>query len=314
VSRLVGATIQGFRGIREGLIEGFVDVNILVGRNNSGKTSVIEAITRARSAIANSASDVLGRPVHELWRIVRNEPHAWPRELLYRPSSIEGLSVYLRLDDGTNFAMKASLPSPQHNTLSLGNSSQASGVAYQVFRPADGVNPQIEATLWTKLLADRADKVLIEAANTVFGMTVEQIQLPPDGRLLLLFPEHSVPLDAQGDGARSALRCLMVLAALRSTLLALEEPETFQHPGALDRFATAVCTLARKRDVQLVLNTHSIECVRAFLRAAKNAGSDAAVFNLGLERGSLEVRRLASPAVETLDETGIDVRSLQLYA
>ena len=48
--RLQSLSISNFRGVREGKIDGFTDVNVLVGRNNSGKTTVVEAITRAAMA------------------------------------------------------------------------------------------------------------------------------------------------------------------------------------------------------------------------------------------------------------------------
>jgi len=37
-------TIKNFRGISEGYIEGFGELNVFVGRNNSGKSSVLEAL------------------------------------------------------------------------------------------------------------------------------------------------------------------------------------------------------------------------------------------------------------------------------
>ncbi len=39
--RIDSVTLENFRGIREGAVTGLVDVNILVGRNNSGKTILL---------------------------------------------------------------------------------------------------------------------------------------------------------------------------------------------------------------------------------------------------------------------------------
>jgi predicted ATPase len=182
-----------------------------------------------------------------------------------------------------------------------------------VFRPPDATNRNIEAKLWQQLLATRRDKALTRTLNTIFGLEAEGFQLLPDGRLMVLFAEHSVPLDVQGDGTRGATRALMVLTMLKNTLLLLEEPECHQHPGSLERFARALCKQAREQEVQLLISTHSAECVRAFLKAAQEAAAEGAVFHLTLDQGQQKVRRLDPEAVEALQSTGVDVRFLDLY-
>lgn len=182
-----------------------------------------------------------------------------------------------------------------------------------LFRPLDAINQSIENSLWPRLLAKRHDRALTKALNDLFKMDVEQLQVLPDQRLLLLFADFSLPLDVQGDGARAALRCLMMLSALQGTLLILEEPECHQHPGSLERFAIAVCRQAKEQEVQLLISTHSAECVRAFLNASEKVGSESAVFHLQLEDGLLDATRLAPDAVKTLQATGVDLRFLDLY-
>ena len=48
--RLESVVMKNFRGIREGQLHGLTDVNLLIGRNNSGKTTIVEAIMRALKA------------------------------------------------------------------------------------------------------------------------------------------------------------------------------------------------------------------------------------------------------------------------
>jgi hypothetical protein len=183
-----------------------------------------------------------------------------------------------------------------------------------VLRPLDAFNQQIEQRFWPGLLSNRRDKALTATLNEVFALEAESFQLLPNNQLMVLFDDYSLPLDSQGDGTRTALRIMMVLTMMKGTLLMLEEPECYQHPGALERFSTALCKLAKAQEVQLIVSTHSSDCVRFFLQAAKTAQSDAAVFHLTLENGKQDARRLDPEAVETLTATGVDVRFLDLYA
>jgi predicted ATPase len=182
-----------------------------------------------------------------------------------------------------------------------------------LFRPLEATNRNIERQFWSRLLANRRDKTLTKTLNAIFGLQAEGFQLLPDNRLMVLFEEFSLPLDLQGDGTRAALRALIVLTMMQGTLFLMEEPESHQHPGSLERFAQAVCSLAREQEVQLIISTHSRECVTSFLSAAEKTKLEGSVFHLTLENGRQEARRLDAEAVETLQSTGVDVRFLDLY-
>lgn len=48
--RLTDITIENFRGIASAKLSGLADVTVLVGRNNCGKTTVLEAVARVVKA------------------------------------------------------------------------------------------------------------------------------------------------------------------------------------------------------------------------------------------------------------------------
>jgi hypothetical protein len=337
MAKLSSLSIENFRGIREGSISDFTDVNILVGRNNSGKTTIIEAITR--SAIPGGLQhDLFRRPVENLWAQTRTaraiDPASGevPRTIVPTHASQDSLLWYrqnrtkeiviasvLRGNDSSNERLVYRLrdnsqpatymPGPPRK---LGCPEFCEGIT--VFRPLDAFNAAIERSFWSQLLSDRRDRKLAEILNEVFGINAESFQLLPNNQFMVLFPDYSLPLDVQGDGTRAAMRTLMTLAMLQGTLMMVEEPECHQHPGSLERFAAALCKLAKSNGVQLIVSTHSSECVGWFLKAAKASNSGTGVFHLSLTDGKLNARRLDSEAVESLTSTGVDVRFLDLYA
>ncbi|MBI5481825.1 MAG: AAA family ATPase [Deltaproteobacteria bacterium] len=317
--RVESVSISAFRGIREGSIAGLADVNVLVGRNNSGKSTVAEAMSRS-----TQTQDPLRRRTCDLWDHVRQDRQ---QELVFRGDPALTPTVEMKLglwrlggDLRANPTLSPSVPPPPVTEASHSAYSFAQRIT--VFRPPDAFDAKIEALLWPEILRGRRDKALVGALNDIAGGAVEQLQLLPDARMMLLYPQHSLTLDVQGDGMRAALRCLMVLSVLKQTLFVLEEPESHQHPGSLAHLASAVCKLAREHEVQLLVTTHSLECVSAFLQATdeaaraaagQDAKGDSAVFHLKLADGQLEVRRLDAEAVKGLLDTGVDVRKLDLY-
>jgi len=328
--RLHSLTITHFRGIQEGKLEGLIDVNLLIGRNNSGKTTVIEAINRLATA-AGLKRDCLDREVKTIWSR-DHEATEQPRTLWYRQDKsrdIEFKGVYgdtlmpevpseliQRIPERRSYHAERAITlddeSPQESPAAK-NRAPHFFASMTVLRPVDGFNAAIEQQLWPQLLSNRRDKFLTNTLNQVFGLNAESFQLLPNNELMVLFDDYGLPLDSQGDGTRAAMRTMMVLSMLKSTLLLLEEPECHQHPGSLERFAKALCGLARQNEVQVVISTHSAECVRAFLKAAREVESEAAVFHLKLENGKQDARRLDPGAVETLESSGVDVRFLDLY-
>lgn len=311
MARLKSIKIQRFRGIREGEIKDFADVNLLIGRNNSGKSTVAEAISLICSFLGGNSRDPIGRQPIGLWTEIRKTPPSG-QEACYKQDQTKPIHITVDIG-GVMVALDIPGTTKINETAEIGWIREfANNVS--LFRPIDGFNQGIENNLWPQILTKRADKSLVRALNDIFGLEVEQLQLLPNNRFLVLFTDFSIPLDVQGDGARAALRCLMMLSSLQGTLFIIEEPESHQHPGSLERFAAAICRQAKEQDVQLLICTQSLECVRAFLKAAHGATSEAAVFHLKLDEGLLTATRLTPDAVETLQATGVDVRLLELYA
>lgn len=328
---LTSFTVENFRGIRQGTVSGLTDVNVLIGRNNSGKTTLLEAMQIGLTK--EKDLDVLERTITSYWRVTRNAGvESEYLDQLHGVRVSYGFSARSRVGDleslvqaksgvvhlrGERFLVDVDLASAMgdHGVSNrVGGRVTTFASKASCYRPPDATNTAIEAKLWPQLLGDRSDKRLAAALNEVFGLQAESFQLLPSGKLIVLFENHSVPLDAQGDGTRAAMRCLMLLTALKQTLFIMEEPECHQHPGSLEKFALAVCKLAKQNEVQLMISTHSGECVKAFLKGAEAAKSDGAVFHLSLTDGIQTARRLDAEAVDTLQNTGIDVRFLDLYS
>src|SRR5439155_12800023 len=90
--RVKSVQIVRFRGIREGTVRDFADVNLLVGRNNSGKSTVVEAIHRLAYSTTGDAADPLNRRIN-VWTDARRENQPYPPELWYALDQTEPIRI-----------------------------------------------------------------------------------------------------------------------------------------------------------------------------------------------------------------------------
>ncbi len=303
--------IKNLRGIRTGALDGLTDVNLLIGRNNCGKTTVCEALCLPRYEYT-VPHDLLGREVVNEWKALRGDTSEWSRH--YKQAESNQVFVHLHSALGSVYwgTDRGRIAKLQLDGVHIKTSGALERSA--VFRPSDGFMSRIEQKFWPELLKSRSDRIIRDAANTIFGLEAEAFQLLPQGGLMALLPDRGLALDAFGDGTRVAMRALIFLAMLKETFFIMEEPECHQHPGSLERFARAMCGMAKGNDVQLFITTHSLECVRAFMAGAAEAKAEAAVFHLSLNDGEQTARRLDAAAFADLDASGIDVRFADLYA
>jgi predicted ATPase len=120
--------------------------------------------------------------------------------------------------------------------------------------------------LYTKALQRGRRKEAIGITAEVFpGISNVEI-LVENGEPILhfVFPEYTVPATLAGDGIQSLLRLSLELAGSGGGMALLEEPEVHQHPGAIRRSARAILAAVR-REIQVILTTHSLELIDALL-------------------------------------------------
>ena len=203
--RLDNIKIRRLRGINEGEISGLVDVNILIGRNNCGKSTVAEAISYlAYSTGGSPPSDGQGSDrrnalldVRRVWSDVRHESYDPKAGMWFHNNTGRPIEIYGTLSaDGElvrPFGSSITLADHRIKLIHCENSYSASDAillqtlkfmpGIMVFRPSDGANKRIEESLWRQLLATRKeDKSLTALVNEIFGTDVEALHVVPGRR------------------------------------------------------------------------------------------------------------------------------------
>jgi predicted ATPase len=313
--------IRGLRGIREGKLTDLSPLVVLVGPNGSGKSTVIEGILIGASPVtAEGIVEVIRRheaggsgPRWLLWRAGEREP----TEIAVVTTSGLYRKCELQLKRGTpahetliTFAIVQS-GSPLQSGFIRGEKTKYRSHHPSVFLPLQDV-PEVHLVeaypaafqrplheLYTKAVQQGRRKEAVGIISEVFpGVSNVEI-LTEHGEPILhfVFADYSVPATLAGDGIQSLLRLSLELAASGGGVALLEEPEVHQHPAAIRRSARAILAAVR-RDIQILLTTHSLELIDALL--AESSEQDLArlsLYRLQLQDGTLKYSRLPGPDI-----------------
>lgn len=342
-------SIANFRGIKQGQLDDLAHVNILVGQNNSGKSTVLEAFILARAPI--TPIDRLGRHgIRDLLeRRVGDRPELDFRELWYKLEKTTDIEIELELTTRNIINMKISAENPIASVIRYeirqvfnGGKEASRVIEAKTSRIRTQVNPilqqyrialseimlidsdyihrmeSVERNLWQDIKATRKDIEIRRTLNKVYDLDVENLSFIPyaEGRFKLYaeMPNRSVPIDDLGEGLRYALAILSTMVMLEHTALLIEELEVHQHPEALNCLLTALFKVAKINDIQLFISTQSLELINYALETSEKEGLEIKLYHLILNKeGILTARVLSAPDAKLLAEVGPDIRLLHKY-
>ena len=313
--------IKGLRGIREGKLTDLSPLVVLVGPNGSGKSTIIEGILIGASPLTTEA----------IVQVIRRHEAggSGPRWLLWRAGEGVPTEVIVTTKGGMSRTCRLQLDRgrPQNETLITfvlelhgsqagngwlrGGKNKLEAWASSGFIPLENVQEVrlVEAyptpfqtplhELYTNAVRQGRRKEAIGIVSEVFpGVSNVEI-LTEHGEPILhfVFAEYSVPASLAGDGVYSLLRLSLELAASGGGVALLEEPEVHQHPGAIRQSARAILAAVR-RQIQVVLTTHSLELIDALLAESSDQDlSSFSLYRLQLQNGDLKYSRLPGPDI-----------------
>jgi predicted ATPase len=344
---ITSVRIKAFRGVREGLLEGLSPLSILVGPNNAGKSTCLEAI-----AIVGLGSDATGvaalmlrrgGPPHDALEHViaegeksyqieasanQGETGKWASRASVGAQTLTATQVKDRGLEGAQVAV-VFVEAEETTRRTFGQSRAfvdtggrlsiwhegGAAVGFPV-RLVDVEAVRIAGALedaYSRLeRAGRVEQVVHALQRSMPGLTdLRILKSGPDFILhALLGKGRPVPAYTAGDGFKRFLELAASSLDVERGVVLLEEPEAYQHPRYL-RELTSLLHQAAKGGMQVILSTHSIELIDLLLHAPEADGLDyPTVHRLRLVDGRLSATGLSrSQAITTRDELLEDLRA-----
>ena len=335
-TRVSSISIRGFRGIKsieKNLIEGFKGINIFVGRNNSGKSTIIEAIYLATTL---EKHDILDRIPLE-YVIKRRGWYGISvlQDIVYK--KMDKASITAHYIDGSKISLEIALYKKdtieyrifsQRATstlrLSFNSKGRTSGLigvkegrSNTVFIDWNLVSrfglPEKVYSLLLEYGGKDAEEYLAKVFKTLYKGFEEFKTLKKGDQWVLsaIFTKYSIPIYLLGDGLRYTFSYIALLGSIENGVVVAEEPELHQHIGSLELLSEAIVKSFIERKNQLFITTHSLEFIDLMLERAKKygAGQEFTVYRVYLKEGLLGYRRYSfKDALELRKELELDLR------
>lgn len=340
--------IQGLRGIRHAEMHGFSNLTIVVGPNGAGKSTLLDAMLLASSP---TPADAVGRVVRRRTAVVGGAPWIFWRgdtaaevlvsvnsnrpddrmcrikkadflEFPHLADSAFGLEVRTWIGPPTleevhgMYAVSewvVGLSRENEYTAAVRIKGNWTGPYVRLIDPAPGGNQAPLSRVYSSAVREGRGpwardvlKRLVPGFENLEILTDEF----GDPVVHIIYTDRSIPLGLAGDGIQVLTRVCLELASISGGLILLEEPEVHQYPRSLMMMSKAIVETS-KRNVQVVLSTHSLDLIRYLIDDAKQADvlDSLSVFKTRLSDGNLSWSRLAGPDAELKLETlGDDLR------
>ncbi len=122
------------------------------------------------------------------------------------------------------------------------------------------------------------------------------------------FPDKTVELSSYGEGLVRIFEVALCIACCRNGVLLIDELETAIHFSMLVRYAEFIQNMAESFNVQIFITTHSKECIDAFASSGCDL-NDISAYRLAEKNNSVEAKYISGSDLKYLvDSIDFDMR------
>ncbi len=279
VSRVTLDNVRSFSNEAVDLSKG---LNVFIGRNNAGKSTILHAVRQLQDKSSLDATDRrVGTEIGKITLDVNGARHGQLESPAKYSVQLDG-NRQLRLIDGGERGVTR-LPAREFDnfiypylskrkvqgydeTVNTNTTTAVSGTLHNLYAKIDRIsNPARPAY---ERYAQVCDEILGFLVTTTSSGEGKKAALVIDN-------QHEILVDRMGEGVANLLGLIVDLCIAEDRLFVIEEPENDIHPAALKTLLSLISEKAASN--QFIISTHS-HIVAKYL----GAESDAKLFNVGI--------------------------------
>jgi AAA15 family ATPase/GTPase len=295
--------IKNYKLFKELRIESLAQVNLVIGKNNVGKTSLLEAIMLFSydNNIVNNIFNILRlRKVFSdaklssqqlleiLSTLFHNRTCVFDEAIFIGANEQEGHSIYLNNNNAPHRQSTLVIKQADETVeeILLSSFPQTERANHQVFVSGSLSEPDdFLSQIWGQIALSEKEQYLIDALK-IIDDNIERLAFIDDTSnrkkaiVKLREIKQPVSLNTMGDGINHILRTLLALVHCENAYLFIDEFATGLHWSVQAALWKMIFQLSHKLNIQIFATTHSLDTLWAFQEIAKNDETDAAVIKL----------------------------------
>lgn len=287
--------IKNFRMLEDFEVKKLGRLNLIVGRNNSGKSTVLEALrvyANGEGYLFNILKEILNS--HD--------------EILYS----EILPRNKKLDESTSINDLIFYTNGQKEPTTPENKIRNSYI------PTDFISTNDLAKSWDSIFLSEYEEIVNEAMRIV-NPDYERMSFIHDGnkrvaKVKLKGITYPVPLKSLGDGMLRVLQFALNLVPAQNGLLLIDEFENGLHYSVQEKIWTLLFEMAEKLNIQVFATTHSWDCIENFTKVAlAHKETEAVLFHIGRsirtsDKGRVIATVYDKDALAMVTQSDLDIR------
>ena len=303
--------IKNFRCFKELEVNGFKRVNLIGGKNNAGKTSLLEALFLY--FYPNPESIIELRKIRkESFEVIKKDPkNAWDdffySKDIWTNINIHGYFGYLgeqsveiseskKNDNSQSFIATLNISQVKNEKKVGGSRLTASHKALKTSFSNHLTTKFVPSSFFGissdgKRIAQQYDKIDYDGKSEevlkilqILDPSIEGLRtysfVEPTLYIQTKYQPRGLPISLFGDAVYRVTAIILELLDKENKVLFIDEIENGIHYTSQKSFWEGLFTLAKKLDTLIFATTHSLEMIKAFAEVGKNFPDQGAYFEL----------------------------------
>jgi AAA15 family ATPase/GTPase len=304
--------IKNFRCFEDLTIPSLGRVNLIVGKNNSGKSTLLEAIALFSQHGHSQA----------LKDIAKMRGEVFSKKTL---STSEGDS-YIGDSPKKNYIQYEHNPQNGRVDVSVvinGNNFTEKHVHEQLFPEENHIFSFIKTIIYPeKELAEAWDKIriqkkdqLLKNALRIIDKNIEDVFYTTNQVTMVSVAgeEEARSIKSMGEGMSRLLQMFLYAYQAKGGYLMIDEFENGLHYSIQEEVWEKLFKLAKELDIQVFATTHSEDTIKAFSKVSLQSEEEGRLISLGrnereIDKGKITALTYNEDDIKLIAETGMEVR------
>ncbi|MGA9771614.1 MAG: AAA family ATPase [Blastocatellia bacterium] len=341
---LQSISIKDFRLFQDLKIDSLNRVNLITGRNNSGKTALLEALY----LLFGNYNNLVGFPSALRSSFIR-DPYGSSGPLFFdefdsfwiwlfpQKNVTSGMKIEATADNRTSYSVildEEKLSNSSTEIRFIHHKDNAGLASFTITKGSGGTggsrpdekswpklsifstslsSPTEDADQFNRIAAKRGGEERVIKSLRVIEPRLQDLKYLKLGNQPLVYAdigmEDLIPTTQLGQGFTRLLRLFSEILATKSKIVLIDEIENGIYYSTMPEVWRGIAAIARQEDLQIFATTHSYECIRS----AHEAFSSESHYDLALHRldrvgDDIKIVTYDETTLETSFEMNLEVR------